>query len=174
MKAIIKMTSGIASGDFRILTEGATHLLGRSSMADWRVEDECISRLQCVFWVRNKQVYVRDLHSRNGTFVNGDPLVPGDRKHFENPLQTDHCWNPGEELHVGDVIFQLALEEQPDAERPALKIKVRGGTLPLVQPTVHTVQEAAVTPRPRISETVVYETRANRTVDLNAVGENLK
>lgn len=59
-------------------------VLGRSSEADAHVEDAWASRIHCAIECDRHALVVRDLHSRNGTYVNGRrveaaPLRPGDR-----------------------------------------------------------------------------------------------
>ncbi|MEX1230518.1 MAG: FHA domain-containing protein [Planctomycetaceae bacterium] len=45
--------------------------LGRSKTADIQVLDPLVSRLQCRFEQEDGAVVVKDLHSKNGTVVNG-------------------------------------------------------------------------------------------------------
>lgn len=59
-------------------------VVGRSSEADAHVEDAWASRVHCAIERDRHVLVVRDLHSRNGTFVNGRrveaaQLRPGDR-----------------------------------------------------------------------------------------------
>src|SRR5437868_3980586 len=60
-------------------------VLGRHSDCDERLELPFISRRHCTFAVRGDTVWVEDLGSRNGTFLNGErlegsqPLRDGDR-----------------------------------------------------------------------------------------------
>lgn len=126
MRAFIIITSGTLAGEYHILTEGTAHTIGRASSVEWRIDDERVSRYHCVLWVNHGEVYIRDLGSRNGTYINGEQLAPGDMTDISTPRADDYPWRPGEELRIGDLMFQLVLEEQPDAQRPALRIKVRG------------------------------------------------
>jgi hypothetical protein len=60
-------------------------LVGRHPGCDRRVHHPWVSRLHCAFWLRHGRAWVEDLGSRNGTFLNGDPvtepspLAEGDR-----------------------------------------------------------------------------------------------
>ncbi len=58
--------------------------IGRSPTADVRLDDETVSDLHCEVDVVNGVLWVRDLGSREGTFVNGfhiaqSHVLPGDR-----------------------------------------------------------------------------------------------
>jgi len=58
--------------------------VGRGSHPDVRLVDRCASRVHCEISELNGTLVVRDLESRNGTFVNGQYveqalLLPGDR-----------------------------------------------------------------------------------------------
>lgn len=122
MKIIIRAVSGTSEGTYHILTEGAMHVLGRSGNVDWPLNDDRVSRRHCMIWVRDSNVYVRDLGSRNGTFLDDQPLKSGEP---EEAIR----WYPGTPLRVGESTFQLVLEEQPDADRLLkMKIKSRGRT----------------------------------------------
>jgi serine/threonine-protein kinase len=61
-----------------------------------------VSRHHCVFEIVPPKVYVRDLGSRNGTFVNGEKI--GQRP--EHVLAEDACQStsPARELHDGDEV----------------------------------------------------------------------
>jgi pSer/pThr/pTyr-binding forkhead associated (FHA) protein len=52
-------------------------VLGRSCGCDHRIDDPMISRRHCALSCRDGQVWVEDLASRNGTRIDGEPvLVP--------------------------------------------------------------------------------------------------
>jgi pSer/pThr/pTyr-binding forkhead associated (FHA) protein len=54
-------------------------LVGRAPSADVRIDDPRVSRLHARIEMRDDGVYVEDLGSRNGTFVDGAPVVSGRR-----------------------------------------------------------------------------------------------
>lgn len=60
-------------------------LVGRSSECDYRIHQPLISRRHCLFHLRDGEIWVEDLRSLNGTFVNGEritqprPLHEGDK-----------------------------------------------------------------------------------------------
>jgi len=49
-------------------------LIGRASDCHLRVADPRVSRHHCELLIEDNQVRIRDLGSRNGTFVNGEPV----------------------------------------------------------------------------------------------------
>jgi len=51
--------------------------IGRSEVNDVRIKDNFVSREHLMLRKLGDRVLVRDLGSRNGTFVNGNPLRPG-------------------------------------------------------------------------------------------------
>ena len=71
-------------------------VLGRDPDCDIRVPDGDISRKHCRLLIKKGKLYVQDLQSRNGTYVN-DQLIE-----TETPLQ------PGDQLRVGPMLFELA------------------------------------------------------------------
>ena len=70
-------------------------LVGRSSVADLQLIDGKVSREHCRLTVKGDQVFVEDLDSQNGTFVNGQPIKG------RVLLQRN------DELAIGDSLFML-------------------------------------------------------------------
>jgi len=77
------------------LKEGVTRI-GRSSVADIMIADPSVSRLHCEIEVKEDGIYVRDLDSSNGTFLDGKPIT------YAQLL-------PGQVLQVGSV--QITVEQ---------------------------------------------------------------
>lgn len=75
--------SGKHLGEFHVV-ETVACLIGRSSEADVRFDDEGVSRRHAIIRHIDDAYFVEDLESANGTFVNGEPvqfreLEAGDR-----------------------------------------------------------------------------------------------
>ncbi len=70
-------------------------IIGRAEDAKIRISSEDVSRHHCLLAVREESVLVKDLGSRNGTFVNGRPIAG------EVMLQ------PGGTLAVGPMVLRL-------------------------------------------------------------------
>jgi len=58
------------------LNDGVT-FIGRSAVNDVRINDNYVSREHLLLRKLEDRVLVRDLGSRNGTFLNGRPIRPG-------------------------------------------------------------------------------------------------
>jgi pSer/pThr/pTyr-binding forkhead associated (FHA) protein len=50
-------------------------VLGRASACDYRIDNPTISRRHCALSYRAGQVWVEDLASRNGTRIDGEPVL---------------------------------------------------------------------------------------------------
>ncbi|WP_417391284.1 FHA domain-containing protein [Gimesia sp.] len=70
--------------------------IGRELDCDVRVTDPDVSRRHCELHIREGQLFVIDLKSQNGTFIN------------DKPVQTESPLHPGDQLRVGPMLFELA------------------------------------------------------------------
>ena len=71
-------------------------VIGRDPESDIRINSTEVSRRHCEVHVRGDHVIVKDLGSRNGTFLNGEAIF------------SEIKMLPGDTLHVGPMIFELA------------------------------------------------------------------
>ncbi len=61
------------------IEEGDCIVIGRlKEKADVVIPDDCVSSQHCELSVRNNRLYVKDLSSTNGTFINGHKIHPGE------------------------------------------------------------------------------------------------
>lgn len=82
-------------------------LIGRGDDCHLKPQSDAISRKHCVIITTDSEVVVRDLNSRNGTFVNGE------RVGEESLLLT------GDQLRVGPLEFEMVIEHTAaKAKRP--------------------------------------------------------
>lgn len=73
-------------------------LIGRSDECQLRPKSDAISRNHCVILVHEEDVTIRDLNSRNGTYVN-DEKISG-----------DHQLKNGDMLRVGKLEFEVLMK----------------------------------------------------------------
>ena len=56
---------------------GDSLLLGRAPDSDLQIKDHFVSRKHLRISRKGSRIFIKDLNSRNGTFVNGEPINPG-------------------------------------------------------------------------------------------------
>ncbi len=74
-------------------------VIGRSTGCHLKPQSDAISRQHCALFLRDDHVAVKDLGSRNGTFLNGEALTQEER------LAT------GDELRVGPLQFEVIVTD---------------------------------------------------------------
>jgi pSer/pThr/pTyr-binding forkhead associated (FHA) protein len=57
--------------------EGDSLVVGRSADGGLQVKDHFVSRKHLKITKKGERIFIKDLNSRNGTFVNGEPIQPG-------------------------------------------------------------------------------------------------
>ena len=95
-------------------------VVGRLSECDLRLNLPFISRRHCSLFVRDGQVWVQDLGSRNGTRLNGEPVQ------VARPLQD------GDRLDLSHLAFQVRLRLPPGmpTAEPDAAVEAAGATGP--------------------------------------------
>jgi pSer/pThr/pTyr-binding forkhead associated (FHA) protein len=97
-RAVFSIRYASANGSTMTVQLGDRDLVvGSAENADIRIQSSTISRQHARFTVREDRVYVTDLDSRNGTFLNGQRL----------PANLDYEWQPGDSLRLTDTHFEL-------------------------------------------------------------------
>jgi predicted component of type VI protein secretion system len=110
MELTLKVTSGKHAGQ-KLRVPAPKFLIGRGDDCHLRPNSDLISRHHCVLFIGTAGAIVRDLNSRNGTFVN-DERITGDR-----PLQQ------GDRLSVGQLTFEVRMKADAPAAPKALDLK---------------------------------------------------
>jgi transcriptional regulator with GAF, ATPase, and Fis domain len=95
---------GPLKGSIYALPEG-DFSVGRQTTSNINLEDHAASRKHCLFSRSGQQCTVKDLESRNGTFVNGTPI-------------TEHQLEQGDEIRIGGSVF-CYLVDRDHAAKPA-------------------------------------------------------
>ncbi len=107
MLAQLVVISGPEQGQTFPLSEGQTLAVGRADTTDTRLTDPTVSRTHCQIEAAGGNFRLRDLGSRGGTYVNGQPVS-------ECELA------PGDVIRVGSTELRLlpeATEEAPSAQQ---------------------------------------------------------
>jgi len=81
--------------------EGGGAIAGRSSEADLVLADDAVSRKHVRFFSKRGRTWLRDLGSRNGTHVNGNPVEL-------------HCLREGDRLLVGSNLIRVEFKALTD------------------------------------------------------------
>ena len=103
-------------------------LLGRGDEAKFRIQHDLVSRRHCELFERHGQVFVRDLGSTNGTFLNDEQV----------PVSTKTRVPPGGIVRVGSLSFAVEYQ-RPEAESGGPTVGDQG-----VHEAVDTVDESRV------------------------------
>ena len=97
MEVKLKVLTGKNSGK-SINVPVKRFLIGRADDCHLRPKSDAISRNHCAILVSDDEAVVRDLNSRNGTFLNGDAV------------EGDHVLVTGDVLKVGKIEFELVVK----------------------------------------------------------------
>lgn len=98
MNVTLKVAAGVHAGK-ELAVPVPKCLIGRNPDCDLRLKNEAISRHHCVLYVRDGNVFVRDLKSRNGTLVNGQRI------------QTDWELQDGDKLQIGPLTVEIRIDQ---------------------------------------------------------------
>jgi pSer/pThr/pTyr-binding forkhead associated (FHA) protein len=114
----------------RIPLKKSKFVIGRSKECTLRAGSEAVSRRHCAILRGDSGWMVRDLGSRNGTFLNDEKIAA------ESPLK------PGDELAVGPLRFRVE-EVKPQDEKQKAKQEAKSPKQPPVKDVADAVQRTA-------------------------------
>jgi pSer/pThr/pTyr-binding forkhead associated (FHA) protein len=128
MSAKITFTAiqgGLEGREFTLAKRGR-YIMGRAEDCDLCLYGgnlSSVSRHHCLLDVEPPGISVRDLGSRNGTFVNGALIG---RRSLPDPLDDfarddgfmAYELNDGDELRLGQLIFRVSILDTSDAAQP--------------------------------------------------------
>jgi predicted component of type VI protein secretion system len=98
-------------------------LIGRAEEAKFRIQQDSVSRRHCEVFIKEGSVFVRDLGSTNGTFLDGEQVTAA----------VASLVKPGSEIRIGGVVFRV--EYQPVAAMVAADDDTASlETVPMDQP----------------------------------------
>ncbi len=102
---------GPLKGSIYTLPEG-DYSVGRQAGNNLNLEDHAVSRKHCLFVRTDRHCAIKDLESRNGTFVNGTPV-------------TEHPLEQGDEIRIGGSVFCFLVDRDRAAKTAAGDFKTR-------------------------------------------------
>jgi pSer/pThr/pTyr-binding forkhead associated (FHA) protein len=118
-QVILKVKQGNLTGEEFVFT-GRTHcLLGRASGCSLRIpgDDLGASRYHCQLDIDPPVVWVEDLGSLNGTFVNGESIGQRNENASSEEARSSsslpRLLADGDELRVGGNVFEVSINESP-------------------------------------------------------------
>jgi serine/threonine protein kinase len=113
MRRLLYVMAGPNQGQRYLVSDTFTTLLGRSRHANTQLADTSVSRVHCEIEIRNQRVYLTDLDSASGTFVN-------------NQRVGDCVLKDGDIVRIGNTQMRVenpdgdsAAAEAPNADIPA-------------------------------------------------------
>ena len=119
----LTITTSSLAGRKLDLTRPGQYVIGRSSACDLRLPPHLqfmdVSRHHCVLEIAPAAVRVRDLGSRNGTFVNGQRIGRRSPGEASGP-PGDSPWQPlghGDELRLGSTALRVEVAGEANRER---------------------------------------------------------
>jgi pSer/pThr/pTyr-binding forkhead associated (FHA) protein len=96
-------------------------LVGRAEVCHLHVPSAAVSRLHCLLEIDPPEIRVRDLGSRNGTFVNGELIGRRDPSHtVEEAAQEDHAdfsLQAGDQIELGNMVLEVDIKPAADKDK---------------------------------------------------------
>jgi pSer/pThr/pTyr-binding forkhead associated (FHA) protein len=118
-RVILRVTEGTLKGQTFVLENEKTYILGRSWDCSHRFPDafNMVSRHHCRIRVSAPSIYIQDLGSLNGTYVNNAKIGQrGKEQSFEEAPQAEQAEHPlwhGDEVRIGFHAFQVEFDPPP-------------------------------------------------------------
>jgi pSer/pThr/pTyr-binding forkhead associated (FHA) protein len=121
---ILRVKSGKLAGTTYEFREPQRCLIGRGSDCDIRLPNDSefmtVSRYHCLLDINPPALRVRDSGSRNGTSINGMQIGRPASWHLSSETLSRPCLDydltPGDELRVGDTVFEIGVAQSDDDE----------------------------------------------------------
>lgn len=114
--------------------EGESLIIGRSSDADLEIPDRFLSRQHARMFHRGDSWWVEDLHSRNGTRINGRLIERAER------------FGPGDELRLSASFVTLA--DSSNVETPSRRASSSADQRAVFRPAREVIQPGSLVPTP--------------------------
>jgi serine/threonine-protein kinase len=144
VKVILTVTHGALAGKRFILDHEGLFTIGRSNDCQIRVPNDLefrtISRHHCVLEINLRAIRVRDLSSRNGTYINGMKIgrylgCVSCPEAEDLPMAYD--LQLGDELRVGELTFQVSTAAPEDGTEQLVQMPASEKPLHLSEPSLN-------------------------------------
>ena len=122
VKVTLTFLNGSLKGGKRELTGPSRCIIGRSNDCDLQLPSGLefmeVSRHHCVLDLDPSAIQVRDLGSRNGTYINGENIGQRPRGDFPGASEESawHTLKEGDELRIGSTTMRVEVSAQPVRE----------------------------------------------------------
>jgi pSer/pThr/pTyr-binding forkhead associated (FHA) protein len=128
-KITLTVANGTHSGKQFVFSSPAHCVAGRADDCSVRLagafEDGMVSRHHCAIDVNPPHIYVRDLGSRNGTYLNGRRIGRRDIDPAPDPendtavIPVEHELHDGDMLRLGPIPMLVTISPRPEGDREA-------------------------------------------------------
>ncbi len=127
-QVVLEVVEGDLQGNQYYFDNPMRILIGRAYGCDIQLpegpEDAEVSRYHCILDVDPPLIHVRDLGSRLGTLVNGEPISPpslgSPAEAIPSEAATDGAMLDGDELRVGKTLLRAHIYNSESAPEAAL------------------------------------------------------
>ncbi len=76
---VLTVTKGVDKGK-SVKVSDTPFIIGREEDVDFQLSDEAVSRMHSIIIYENGKIYIRDMDSKNGTYLNGKRIVKEELK----------------------------------------------------------------------------------------------
>lgn len=131
MKVALKVIGGKNDGK-EIVISISRFIIGRGETAHLRPASDLVSREHTAIEVKDGNVFIVDLNSRNGTFVNG------------NKITASHEAENGDSLRIGRLQFEVVIDQvQAGSKKPKVTNVIEAAS-----------RAASTTPKPSLEDSI--------------------
>jgi len=118
-EVIFRAIGGALKDEEFVFEENGLCLIGRSGDCALQIpkeKDMRISRRHCLLIINPPKIRIRDLGSRNGTFINGEQAPAGTLGDVpEQMAPQDVILNHGDKVSIGETEFEILIPSQEEA-----------------------------------------------------------
>jgi pSer/pThr/pTyr-binding forkhead associated (FHA) protein len=127
-KVVLTICNGADAGRRLVLDDKSYCLVGRSRECGLQLSTPETSRRHCRLVIALPTIHLVDLHSHNGTFVNGQRVGPPDRhgsvgRAKEDDQGSEADLSPGDRIEIGGTLLEVAVSQE-DSNHPTEPVAV--------------------------------------------------